>query len=105
MVLQTFCENALKHGLLPKQGGGKIWIRVYREAAYVALTVEDNGIGRKKAQTIKTEGTKEGLKIVQQQLDIFNKNQTPKAYFQIVDLFDEAGEALGTRVELYVSNN
>ena len=107
MVLQTFCENALKHGLLPKPEGGKIRIRVYREGAYVALTVEDNGVGREKAQAIKTEGTKEGLKIVQQQLAIFNKNQTSKAYMQIVDLFDDSGDATcrvstGTRMKLYV---
>jgi len=103
MVLQTFCENALKHGLRPKPGGGKIRIRIYPVPDYVALTVEDNGIGREKAQTIKTEGTKEGLKIVQQQLEIFNKRQTKKAYFQIIDLYDENNQPSGTRVELYVA--
>jgi len=102
MILQTFCENAIKHGLLPKEKGGKITIRVYPEADYVALTVEDNGIGREKARQNQTEGTKEGLNIVQQQLDIFNKDQTRKAYFRIVDLFDKAGRPSGTRVELYV---
>jgi len=27
-----------------------------------------------------------------------------RTYFQIVDLFEEGGQALGTRVELYVEN-
>jgi len=102
MVLQTFCENAIKHGLLPKEGGGKITIRVYQEKDYVVLTAEDNGIGREQARVNKTEGTKEGLNIVQQQLDIFNKNQSKKAFLQIVDLYDECRKPAGTRFELYI---
>ncbi|MCL1932901.1 MAG: histidine kinase [Candidatus Azobacteroides sp.] len=102
MVLQTFCENAIKHGLRPKPEGGKIAIRVEREGDYVVLSVEDNGIGREQARMSKTEGTKEGLNIVQQQLDLFNKNQSKKAHLQIVDLQDEAGQPSGTRFELYV---
>jgi len=102
MVLQTFCENAIKHGLRPKPEGGRISIHVYPEADYVVLAVEDNGIGRKKSRSLHTEGTEEGLKIVQQQLDIFNKHQTKKAYIHIVDLHDEAGKPSGTRFELRI---
>jgi len=102
MVLQTFCENAIKHGLREKPEGGKISIIIYLKEDYVILAVEDNGIGREKAQELHTEGTKEGLKIVQQQLDIFNKNLTKKAYLQIVDLFDDAEQPSGTRFELHI---
>jgi sensor histidine kinase YesM len=102
MILQTFCENAIKHGLRPKPEGGKIEIRVYQEADYTVLAVEDCGIGREKAQIIKTEGTKQGLKIIGQQLDIFNKNKTKKAYLEIHDLFDETGQSCGTRFKLYI---
>jgi hypothetical protein len=102
MALQTFCENALKHGLRSKPEGGKITIHVYNHENYIVLSVEDNGVGRKRAKTIKTEGTKEGLKIVQQQLDIFNKEKVQKAYLQIVDLQEVDGQPLGTRFELWV---
>ena len=102
MILQTFCENAVKHGLRPKEEGGKITIYVYPKEEYTVLAVEDTGIGREKAEQNNTAGTREGLNIVQQQLDLFNKNQTKEAYLQIVDLFDDAGEASGTRFELYV---
>ena len=102
MILQTFCENAIKHGLRPKQEGGKIATRVYPETDFTVISVEDNGIGRAKAESLQTQGTGEGLKIVQQQLDIFNKNQSKAAYLNVVDLFDEAGQVAGTRFELYV---
>ncbi|MDR2971593.1 MAG: histidine kinase, partial [Bacteroidales bacterium] len=102
MALQTFSENAIKHGLRPKPEGGKITIRVYNQESYIVLSVEDNGIGREKAQTIQTEGTKEGLKIVQQQLDIFNKEKSQKAYLQIIDLYDTKEHPSGTRFELWI---
>ena len=102
MVLQTFCENAIKHGLRPKSEGGKITIHVYPETDFVVIAVEDNGIGRDMAKASNTGGTKEGLKIVQQQLDICNKNNSPKAYLNIVDLFDNNNNPAGTRFELCI---
>ncbi|MDR2148959.1 MAG: tetratricopeptide repeat protein [Tannerella sp.] len=102
MILHTFCENAIKHGLRPKPEGGRITIRVYSEADYVILSVEDDGIGRNKAQQLRTGGTKEGLKIVQQQLEIYNRKQIKPAYLQIIDLSDETGEPSGTRFELHM---
>lgn len=101
MSLQTFCENALKHGLRSKSGDWKILISIFKQENRTVLSVEDNGIGRKEAQNIKTEGTKEGLKIVQQQLDIFNKKYSQKAYIHIVDLYNEEGSPKGTRVMLF----
>lgn len=101
MILQTFCENALKHGLRPKEEGGKITMNVYSEAGYVVLAVEDTGVGREEAQKNSAKGTKEGLNIVQQQLDIFNKSQKKRAYFKIVDLFDDDGRASGTRLRFW----
>ena len=90
------------NGILNKQGGGKISIRVYRQADYTTLTVEDDGIGRENAKMLKTEGTKEGLKIVGQQLEIFNRNHTKKAHFKIIDLFGADGRPSGTRIELHI---
>jgi sensor histidine kinase YesM len=102
MVLHTFCENAIKHGLRPKPKGGKITVRVKKQENCTVISVEDNGVGRAKAKTLNTEGTKEGLKIVQQQIDLFNKGKIQKAHLQIVDLYDAEQQPAGTRVELIV---
>jgi hypothetical protein len=67
------------------------------------LAVEDNGIGRAAAKTLSTEGTQEGLKIVQQQLEVFNKYKNKDAHLKIVDLTDGNGLPLGTRFELWVN--
>ena len=46
MMLQTLVENAIKHGLEPKSGGGTIWIiAATNRASKVAVTVADDGRG------------------------------------------------------------
>ncbi|MFZ6644826.1 sensor histidine kinase [Undibacterium sp. TJN25] len=45
MMLQTLVENAIKHGLEPKTGGGTIWILARTTDSAVAVTVADDGRG------------------------------------------------------------
>ncbi|MFX7883159.1 ATP-binding protein, partial [Acinetobacter baumannii] len=45
MMLQTLVENAIKHGLEPKTGGGTIWIIARLHEHHVAVTVADDGVG------------------------------------------------------------
>ncbi|SEV97020.1 histidine kinase [Luteibacter sp. 329MFSha] len=45
MMLQTLVENAIKHGLEPKPGGGGVWIRAGVDGARLSLTVADDGLG------------------------------------------------------------
>ena len=64
MMLQTLVENAIKHGLEPRTGGGTVWIRARRDGDGVAVTVADNGEGF----NAKTGGTGIGLKNVRERL-------------------------------------
>ncbi|HST44095.1 MAG TPA: histidine kinase, partial [Luteimonas sp.] len=43
MMLQTLVENAIKHGLEPRTGGGTVWIRARPSDGQVAITVADDG--------------------------------------------------------------
>jgi len=45
MMLQTLVENAIKHGLEPVTGGGKIWIIARESDGRTAITVADDGRG------------------------------------------------------------
>jgi LytS/YehU family sensor histidine kinase len=45
MMLQTIVENAIKHGLEPVPGGGKIWIIARESDGRTAITVADDGRG------------------------------------------------------------
>lgn len=64
MMLQTLVENAIKHGLEPRIGGGTIWIRACRGEGSVAVTVADDGDGFNG----RTSGTGIGLKNVRERL-------------------------------------
>ncbi len=51
LLIQPFVENAIKHGLLPKVSGGKLWIELRAlDEDTLLCTVEDNGVGREQAR-------------------------------------------------------
>lgn len=45
LLLQPLVENAIKHGLAPKVGPGRLSISARRDGAYLRLKVEDDGLG------------------------------------------------------------
>ena len=64
MALQTLVENAIKHGLEPKPGGGTIWILARAFDDHVTVTVADDGLGFGQG----TSGTGIGLKNLRERL-------------------------------------
>ena len=66
MMLQTLVENAIKHGLEPKSGGGTIWVLAIDKAGRVAVTVADDGDGF----GTETTGSGIGLRNVRERLQL-----------------------------------
>ena len=66
MMLQTLVENAIKHGLEPKTGGGTIWIIAADKGDRVAVTVADDGNGLRH----ETTGTGIGLRNLRERLNL-----------------------------------
>lgn len=64
MMLQTLVENAIKHGLEPKPGGGTIWILARQTDAHVTVTVADDGQGYNR----QSSGTGIGLNNLRERL-------------------------------------
>jgi len=64
MALQTLVENAIKHGLEPKSGGGTVWILAREREGELTITVADDGQGIGTA----TSGTGIGLKNLRERL-------------------------------------
>ncbi len=64
MMLQTLVENAIKHGLEPKSGGGTVWIIARANDKTVAVTVADDGRGF----SAEGAGTGIGLRNVKERL-------------------------------------
>jgi signal transduction histidine kinase len=101
LVLQTFAENAIKHGIMSLAEGGILKIRAEKEKNYLKLSVEDNGIGRANAEGQSTS-TGKGLKLTGEFYDILNQiNKKPIRHY-IIDLYNDIGGPVGTRVEVWV---
>ena len=66
MMLQTLVENAIKHGLEPKSGGGTVWIRAREVDSTIAVTVADDGRGF----SAEGGGTGIGLKNIRERLHL-----------------------------------
>ena len=102
MLLQPYVENAIWHGLMPKETKGLITISVdARHVLHLRIMIEDNGIGRQKSAEIKTQSGGEthksfGMKISHERLDILKQVYQTHAKVSIEDL------EVGTRVILTI---
>lgn len=109
LMIQPFAENAIWHGLLHKEGEKKLKIEFQNKSDdYLTCIIEDNGIGREKAEVIKQNKISsmvhesKGIGIIRERLDLLQKKTGKPAYVNINDLFDDRNEAIGTRVSIII---
>ena len=99
-------DHAIWHGLVHKNEKGKINISIHKELNSLICIIEDNGIGRtmaaslKKQQMIKHESM--GMKVTEDRLKILNQLNLERPSVNIVDLFNENNEPCGTRAEITI---
>jgi LytS/YehU family sensor histidine kinase len=101
MIIQSFAENALKHGLENKKGKGILEINITSQPGGTEVTVRDNGIGRAAASAIHTQGAGTGLKNIASIIEMMNKANSKKITFTLTDL-DNDGMAAGTEVRVFL---
>lgn len=106
MLLQPFCENAIWHGLMHKEGQGKLDITMSLQNGELQCIISDNGIGREKAAELKSRsGAKQksfGLKITTERLALFNNEKTTRSFYRTEDIKDNDGKLAGTKVILNI---
>jgi hypothetical protein len=97
MLLQPYVENAIRHGmrfLENKKGEIKITTKIGDDK--LVCTIDDNGIGREKANLLKSkrhvEYQSKGMSISKRRAELYNIEQ------QIIDKKDENGNASGTAI-------
>jgi len=101
MIIQSFAENAIKHGLENKKGKGIIEIKIKNTENGTEVIVRDNGIGRAAASELHTEGARMGLKNLTSLIDNINRANNEKITFILTDLV-ENGIASGTEVRVFL---
>ena len=108
LLLQPYVENAIWHGLMPKEEGGKIDIEVAMNSdrSLLKLVITDNGIGRARSADLgnakPTKHKSYGIKVTSDRIDLINQVYTAGAEATIHDLMDDAGKPSGTKVIIQI---
>lgn len=96
LILQPLIENAIKHGLGGKTGGGRITIRSRRDGSQLTLEVEDDGVGLPAGEATPPFGI--GLSNTQARLkQLYGTNG-------VMELRNHAGEGLTVRLTMPAHN-
>ncbi|QRM89111.1 sensor histidine kinase [Lacinutrix sp. WUR7] len=101
MLLQPYIENAVWHGLRYKEEKGKLEINISQKSAdEITIAIIDDGIGREKSKSLKTENQKkqnsQGMNNIKKRVAILNEMYKDKVDVFIDDYKLEGDK--GTRV-------
>lgn len=106
MLLQPFVENAINHGLVYKEGAGHLSITFKNENQYLYCTIEDDGVGRKKAKELRTRAIKayksRATEIIDERLRTLKMVDGTDVSVNIIDKVDENNISTGTKVEIKI---
>ena len=102
MLAQPYIENAILHGIMNKSENGEINISFEKQNNIIICKIDDDGIGRRASQLLKT-GTKKkhnslGIKLTEERIDFLNKELKLDVNINIIDKVDEKNNATGTTV-------
>jgi ligand-binding sensor domain-containing protein len=100
-LLQPFVENAIKHGLLHRNGSKTVYVEFSKiNEEVLECIIQDNGIGRKESERINKYRKHKSFatEASQNRLNLLNQNIASKIGLSIEDLYDDQNNPLGTKV-------
>ncbi|MFO7614609.1 MAG: histidine kinase, partial [Bacteroidales bacterium] len=105
MTVQPFIENAIWHGLMPKENDRRLLLTIFKEGNILNIIIEDNGIGRAAARLMKqdteiSESKSYGMQITGDRFKMLQRIRGKKSDYEIEDLIDPDEQAAGTRVTI-----
>ncbi|MEM7038689.1 MAG: ATP-binding protein, partial [Bacteroidota bacterium] len=108
LLIHPFVENAIRHGIMNKEGQGNLRVAIRKEAGnqILCVTIEDDGVGRAKALELRSANglhhTSAGMAMTEKRLALVNEACKTNIRMAVTDLQNGAGKAAGTRVELWI---
>jgi tetratricopeptide (TPR) repeat protein len=94
MLVQPYIENAIWHGLRYKKEKGFLSVEMKEEKGDLKIIIEDDGIGRKASQELKTANqkakTSTGIKNISNRLEVLNRTYHINIKAEIIDIDDES---------------
>ena len=102
LIIQPFIENAIWHGIVPRNSGGRVSLNVLRKDGIIEVSIDDDGIGREASQQNKSASgiahQSKGVNLTQARLELNNLLQQRQAKLEIIDKKNENSTATGTKV-------
>jgi tetratricopeptide (TPR) repeat protein len=90
LLIQPFVENAILHGMVPKEGNGRIDVKFDVENGQFICSIKDDGIGLTESKMMKensvTAHKSMALEITKKRLEIMETTTTQKANIEITEL-------------------
>lgn len=110
MLIQPYVENAIKHGLLHKDGDCRLSIIIKQpDANSLTVIVADNGVGREASEAIRKDKNPEHRSFASDatatRLELLNNNRTDKLSVEFEDLKGDDGKPAGTKVSISIPLN
>jgi sensor histidine kinase YesM len=105
LIIQPFIENAIWHGIMPKEEGGTLTVTITKNKDAISCTIDDDGIGRQISKQNKFSGESsshqsQGVRLTQSRLDLNNTLNQKNASVEIIDKTNGKDESAGTKVTL-----
>ncbi len=103
LLIQPFVENAILHGMVPKEGTGRIDVDFDVQNGQLICTVTDDGIGLSESKLLKensvTAHKSMAMEITKKRLEIMESTTSKSAQIDIEEL-ENNHKKTGTRVTL-----
>jgi len=102
MLIQPYVENAVKHGVLPKENSGFIKVTFEARESSLICIVQDNGLGYDTSDVQKNsekERSSYGMRITDERIELLNQ----LGYAIAVNVYSQIGE--GTQVRLTINTS
>ena len=103
LLIQPFVENAILHGIVPKDGNGKIEVNFDVQNSHLICTITDDGIGVSRSKLLKENSViahqSMALEITKKRLEMMETATSKSAQIDIKDV-ENYNEILGTCVTL-----
>jgi ligand-binding sensor domain-containing protein len=97
LIIQPYVENAILHGLRHRSDNkGKLLISVSRQKGQFVYLIEDNGVGRDKANSAPQKDRQSyGIQMSNERVKLFNKEAVASV---IIEDLEDGGRPAGTKV-------
>jgi two-component system, LytTR family, sensor kinase len=101
LLLQPFVENAILHGLLPKNSveAKILTVQVQQTATDFICHITDNGVGRPRGEVVESSF---GLALTQERVELFNELYRTHIQYAISDVRQGSNVVAGTLVQVAI---